>query len=123
MDQVKTIHSLVNEIYSALRGQRLPISDEKELQKQMRNVFERAEIDVKSEYRLDDNNIVDFFYCGLAIEVKIKSPARSVYRQCERYCNFDEVKAIILITSKAMGFPPEINGKDCFFLNLAKAWL
>jgi len=53
----------------------------------------------------------------------LSAPVKRIYKQCERYCEFPEVKALLLITNKATGFPETINNKNCYILNLAKAWL
>ena len=86
-------------------------------------MFEESDLTVEREYRLDNKNIPDFFINGLAIEVKIKGSKTSIYKQCKRYCEFDEVKALLLVTNRTMGFPKDINGKDCYFHSLGKSWL
>jgi hypothetical protein len=68
-------------------------------------------------------SIIDDFRIG--IEVKLgATQKRAIYRQCVRYCSFPQViDELIMITNTSMGFPPEINGKSCYVLNLGKAWL
>ena len=77
----------------------------------------------KPEYRLDAKNRPDFFVYEHAVEVKIKGSAKAIYRQCERYSAFPEVKGVYLVTNKAMGFPETLNGKPCYVINLGKSWL
>lgn len=105
----------MNDVIKILSSTRFPLEKEKETQ--------AAGIVFNREYKLDPVNIPDFFIDGTAIEVKIKGNARQIYRQCERYCQFDDVKNLILVTNRSMGFPKEINGKPCYFVNLGKAWL
>ncbi len=114
---------MVNEIVEILSKHRFVLDNEKEAQYQIGLVMHGNDINTEREYRLDKKNIPDFFIDGLAIEVKIKGNAKSIYKQCERYCKFDQVKELLLITNRSMGFPKEINGKPCYYLNLGKAWL
>lgn len=102
---------------------RFPLEKEKETQEAIEKRLVENRIDYKREYHLDSDNIPDFFIDGVAVEIKVKGNARNIYRQCERYCQFDEVKALILVTNRSMGFPPEINGKPCYVINLGRAWL
>ena len=123
---MKTDSFTVRKIVSILSGQRLNIHDEKVLQAQIKELFTKANFDFSDEYRIDSNNVVDFMVNGdIAIEVKIstKYSKKSIYRQCERYLKFDSVSAMILVTSRSIGFPLEINGKPCYVINLSKAWL
>ncbi len=106
-----------------LSSYRFPLEKEKETQAAIEKRFEENGIQYSREHHLDPVNIPDFFIDGTAIEIKIKGNAKSIYKQCERYCQFDEVKSLILVTNRSMGFPKEINGKPCYFINLGKAWL
>jgi hypothetical protein len=123
MEQDKVQVEIVNRILSVLIGARFPLQNEKSLQMAMDLKFAAAFAGMHREYEFDQYNIVDFFFKGVAIEVKIKAGAKDIYKQCERYCKFDEVKSLILVTNRAIGFPKEINGKPCYVLNLGKAWL
>lgn len=115
---------LVNIVYGALKGKKLFLNDEKVLQLEIYQLLAGpAGAQLEREKHLSEKNIIDFFIDGLGIEVKIKGSRKQIYRQCERYCQFQEVKALILITNVSMGFPEQINGKDCYILNLGKAWL
>lgn len=113
------IEKIINILYSY----KFPVSSEKELQEAIYFVFKENNFDVKKEYYLNNSSIVDFYTDGIAIEVKIKGSAKSIYRQCERYCLLDNVKSLILVSSKAMGFPEEINGKPCYYVNISNNFL
>jgi hypothetical protein len=102
---------------------KFPLYNEKDLQEAIYKQLVAKRFPAVREYPLDNNNIVDIFIQGTAIEIKIHAPARAIYKQCARYCGFECVKCLILITNRAMGFPKEINGKPCYVLNLGKAWL
>lgn len=116
----------VDEIIRALRTQRFGVQDEKQLQAEIAwfLIGRFPKISVEREYHFDADNIVDFLLDGsIGVEVKIKGAKRSIFRQCERYCQFDAVKIFILITNLSMGFPQEINGKPCYVVKLGHAWL
>lgn len=102
----------------------LPVQDEKETQKAIEKIFSDNSVKYFSEHKFNDRNVVDFLVVpGIAVEVKIKGNARKIYKQCERYCQFDRVSELLLITNRSMGFPKEINGKPCYVLNIGRAWL
>jgi len=111
------------EIIKIISPARLSVHDEKETQKQVEKLFADNKINYEREFKLDKKNIPDFFIEGIAIELKIKGHARKIYKQCERYCDFEQVKELILITNRSMGFPEDINGKPCYVINIGRAWL
>jgi len=113
----------IQEIFKVLKSRSLPITTEKEVQLEIEKLFTEKKISFEREYRFDNKNIVDFFVNGIAIEVKIKGVKKAVYKQCERYCEFNETKALILVTNLTMGFPEQLNGKDCYYYSLSKNWL
>lgn len=113
----------VQEIINILKSQKLSITTEKELQREIEMLFKDNGLDFEREYRLDNKNIVDFYIDGLSIEVKIKAGKKAIYKQCERYCNFHDTKALLLITNTSMGFPEQINNKDCYLFSLGESWL
>ncbi len=114
---------VLENITRLLNSKRLNLNSEKELQKEIEDLFVKNGISYQREYRFDSNNIVDFFIDGVAVEVKIKGAKKAIYRQCERYCNFDDTKALLLVTSTSMGFPKQINNKDCYYYSLSRNWL
>lgn len=112
----------MNEIIQLLSGIKFTLHSEKELQVEICNVL-NATMQVTAEYPLDRKNIIDFYCDGIGIEVKIKGGRKIIFKQCERYCAFDEIKALILVTNRAIGFPSSINNKPCAVVNLGLAWL
>lgn len=105
-----------------MRGKRFSLGDEKRLQAELSSAFTDAGISFEREVHLDKSNIVDFMIDGLAIEIKIrtKTSAMQIYRQLERYCAFPEVKALMLMSSKAMSLPESIGGKPVYVLSLSR---
>ncbi len=118
------MNAFIERIHSSLKGNQFTLSSEAILKIEIARAFTASGVQFKTETRLDSRNRLDF-WCdkGLAIEVKIKGSAKNIFRQCQRYCEFDQVKAILLITTKAMGFPSEIKGKPCYVINLGGSWL
>lgn len=110
-------------VIRVLSKERLPLQNEKDLQEKIQRLLYENKLVFNREQKLDEDNIPDLFDYDIAIEVKTKGSRREIFRQCERYCKFDQVKALILITNRSMGLPKEINGKPCYLVNLGKAWL
>lgn len=118
------IKKMINKVLKILYSHRFPLVVEKETQFSIEQKLVENGVPYIREHKLDEQNIPDFFIDGsIAVEVKVKGTAKQIYRQCERYCQFDEVRKLILVTNRSMGFPQQINGKDCYMINLGKAWL
>jgi hypothetical protein len=114
------------DIIQALRMQRFTLETEKLLQAQIRSFLHGrfTTLRIEPEYILDPHNVIDFLLDNrVGVEVKIKGSKREIFRQCERYCDFELIQVLILVTNLSMGFPPEINGKSCYVIKLGQAWL
>lgn len=113
------MENLIERIFEALSQYQYNMKSELDVHDGMQQAFESADIPFKREYKLNEQDIVDFLIDDqLAIEVKIKGRPMDIFRQCERYCKHENVKAIILASSRHMGLPEEINGKPSYFFNL-----
>jgi hypothetical protein len=115
--------TLVSSVIQEISFCRFSLENEKDLQEEIYKRIMAIWPNAVREHALDRKNIVDIFLDGIAIEIKIHASAMSIYRQCERYCEFESVKCLILATNRSMGFPKEINGKPCYLLKLGNAWL
>lgn len=113
----------MNELLQLLKGQRFQLHNEKALQAEIEALLIRNQVQHHREYYLSKGSIIDFLVEGTGIEVKISGSAISIFRQLERYCEFDDITGIILLTNKAMGIPSSINNKPAILINLGKAWL
>lgn len=117
---------MIENIMNILKGKRFPLQDEKVLQAHIEYALRMsiALPDIQRERILDAHSTIDFFlYDSIGMEIKIKGQKRSIYKQCERYCGFEEIKQLILVTGMSMGFPAQLNGKDVYVFNLSTAWL
>ena len=99
-------------------------SNEIAVQEKISDLLKSHGVKHKREVVLGPGDRPDFMLeGGVAIEVKLKASKRTIYRQCERYCEYDAVKALILVSATAIGFPEEINGKSTWVASLGGGWL
>jgi len=115
------------ELASELVALRFRCNDEKELQGGVFGALTGFEIPFIAEYPLTPHERVDFYIPvgGIGIEVKTNDSRggaglSAVTRQLWRYAKSDEIKALILITtrSKHRELPNEILGKPLLVVYL-----
>src|ERR1700674_1333454 len=106
-----------------LATRRWPLGDEKKLQDAIEAELIGVGADFRREVKLGHGSVIDFMFGTIACEGKIKGSKRGIYHQCERYCSFPAVSALILATNFAMGFPAMIRGKPCWVAQLGRGWL
>jgi hypothetical protein len=111
------------ETLTLLRRGRFDLSTEVNLKRGMAQIFKENNLPYEAEYIFDEESRPDFYYDGITIEVKIKGTKKSIYKQCERYCKHPKCEILILVTNKSLGFPPFINDKPCYVVNVGKGWL
>jgi len=110
-------------VVSILSGKRFSIFNEKTTQGEIEKVL-TGQVQFEREKMLDRKSIIDFLVAGeVGLEVKISGSPKNIYRQCERYCKFPEIKYLVLVTAKSMSLPSLINNKPCFVLNISRSWL
>lgn len=109
---------IIDEVLRAIDQYKIIFKDEKDLQRKIEKILKNSNIEFKREHDLGELGIVDFFKDGVAFEIKIQGQKKSIYRQCKKYLEHDTVKSLVLISSFAMGFPNEIDGKKCYFYRL-----
>ena len=97
-----------SELASALAFYRFRYKDEKELQAGVAQCLTDLKVGFKAEHSLNPKDRVDFFVPegGIGVECKTNDSKggaglSAVTRQLWRYAKSDEVKAIILITTRA----------------------
>ena len=121
-----------DEIVAMLSGPRLPLSCERDLQDAIEVLLADrfGPAAFVREKRLNAKDVVDFWMgesdgrgAGTAIEVKLNGSKLAIYRQCERYCQHDQVAALVLATAVPLALPSLINGKSAMLIDLGRAWL
>src|SRR5690554_4023327 len=107
-----------------VRSLRLPMQNEKATQADLESHLLNEGYDFLREYRLSEGNIVDFFFpeTGTALEIKLKAPKRTIFRQLKRYCEHDEIKGLIVASGTFMGLPQDVEGKPVWFVSLSQNW-
>lgn len=115
----------VDRILRVLNSHRFPITTESRLQEAMHSALVDEGIPAVREFRLSAGSRIDLFVrdVGVGIECKIKGGRRDIWRQVERYCEHDQITALILATNVAMALPAEVHGKPTHVLHLARAWM
>lgn len=101
------------EILGRLESCRFNFTCEAELQEGIANLLP----EFLREYRLSDQDRIDFFGAGVGIEVKVSGSNSDIIRQLHRYAQSLEITALILFTTKSRhlrGLPSAINGKAVF---------
>lgn len=112
------LQDTINRIIGILRQYQFSFNDEKRLQKDIADILAEEGVNIQREYTLGQYGIVDFFLDGVAFEVKIKGQKKAIYRQCRDYALHDEVKAVVLLTARAMGLPETLNDKPAYVFSL-----
>lgn len=113
----------VTSLYKVLKKVRVNLSTEKEAQASLEKALKEESIAFLREHRLSASDIPDFMVGTICIEMKIKGSAREIYRQLERYTQYESVSSIILMTNKGMNLPAMINNKPAYIIKLGTAWL
>ena len=119
-----SVHPLDPVAIAAFLGRhRFRLDNEKLLQSQVCDVLIHAGYSVQREHKLGPADVIDALIGDVGIEMKIKGQRRTIYRQCVRYCEHDQVGSLILMTAAAMGMPATLNGKPVHVVSLGRAWL
>ena len=107
--------NLVDQIVKLLESAQLDCSSEAVLQEGIARVLGGAGIRAEREHQLSIHDRIDFFVKreGVGIEVKIGGGLADVTRQLFRYADHDDVKRLVLVTSRLQlrGVPDKIFGK------------
>lgn len=116
-------HATILAIGTLLNKHRFDLQNEKILQQQVEDVFRNSQVPYEREVKLNNMSIIDFVIDGVGIELKINGSGKEIYRQLVRYSEFPQIKALVLITNKALLLPKYINGKYTHIINLGISWL
>ena len=113
-------------IIELLSNKKFDLHNEKVLQQQIEECLIKVGLEFKREVSLSHKDIIDFVVSvngeTIGLEVKISGNAKSIYKQCERYCKHP-IDAIVLVTNKTIRLPEKINMKPTGIVKLGRAWL
>jgi hypothetical protein len=98
-------------IIGAISSSRFRYATEKELQQ---GIFRLTGL--PREYRLSEADIIDFFWQGCGVEVKIGGTKADLIRQLTRYASCDAIKCLVVVTARAglADLPSAILGKPIY---------
>lgn len=115
---------MIDKIIKEIKTYKFNLLDESILQGQLYDFVLKDKAFLK-EFYLNPKSRIDFFnpHEKIGIEVKIKGSAVKIYRQCERYIKTHKLDHLILLSSKAMGMPDEIEGIPITVVILGDSWL
>ncbi len=107
-------------IASLIQSHRFPFSTESELQSGIETILARSGIKHRREVILDAASRIDFMAGSVGIEVKIWGTRNEVLRQLGRYAEFDNISALVLVSTKAnhRTMPATLNGKPIHIASL-----
>jgi hypothetical protein len=108
-------------VKQVVRSHRWRLEDEKRLQADLHSHLAAAGVELRREVRLDPKSRIDFMAGAIGIEVKIKGSKRDIYRQVERYCQFEAIAELVLISNVPLGLPAFISGKRIHIIDLTSA--
>lgn len=109
-----TALSLTGEqLATVLRGYRLPVTVEAEMQRALELALENEGIAFKREVKRGLDRI-DFVVGRVGVECKVHCPTAALTRQLTRYALWDDIDELLVVTSDAkhVAVPPRLNGKD-----------
>jgi len=116
----------VSSILGFLSSTRVRVSTEQAMQDDVQSILEQMNVTFIREARIGKKDIIDFLAVGgIGIECKVKKgwSKMQVYKQLERYCQSDQIKIIVLLTSMYMTLPAMIEGKRTHVIHAGRAWL
>ncbi len=118
---------MVDQVVASIQALRFRYASEDQLQAVLEDGLMFAGYQVEREYRLDGFSRLDLFIGdpldgpGVAIECKVAGSRDRVIRQIRRYVGYDQVGAIVLVTSRVrhVQIPTVIEGKPVRVVPLA----
>ena len=116
---------MIDQILAALRALRLhPVEYEHQLVQEIAGALSGSGIAFRREVKIGPRCRIDFVAGRIGIEVKKGKPnSVSVARQIDRYCEYDQIDALILVVERAV--PDHIlesNGKVVYWVELSSQW-
>lgn len=110
----------IQQIEKTLRSYQFNITTEEELQTAVEGILRVHQIEFRREYQLSEKDRIDFLIGNIGLEIKIGFSYADVVRQLHRYAQSDEIKALVLFTSKlSHTMPKELSGKILCTINIS----
>ena len=106
--------TVVESIRSLFYDRRLIFNNEKELQDEIADLLDRAQIQYAREFRVGSKCILDFLLIEsrTALEIKVRGATEAdILRQVHRYALLPAISAIIVIAPRPFNMPRELNRK------------
>lgn len=115
------ITTFVTYVESLLKGSRLPISHEDQLQESIAQILHQEKLPYIRELAFGGDRL-DFALMRqwpklVALEVKITASVQQHLRQLKRYADIPEIEAVVLLRPKPCAVPKTLSGKPCFCIN------
>lgn len=116
----------IDQVLASLRRLRVQIVGmEYDLQADIAAQFDKDGVTYSKEHKLGPHNRVDFLIAGgIGVEVKKGKPnSRQVMAQVERYAQFPQITALVLVVERnVFQYDRSANGKPVYYISLAKQW-
>lgn len=119
--------TVINTIIRILGQRAFDYVDESVCQEQIENHLKELNTLFEREFQLDKYSRIDFYFPRSKIGLEVKAgkvwSKKEVFRQLERYAQYENVSGIILATGRMQGLPPVINQKPIRIFSLGAAHL
>lgn len=108
------------QLVTILKSRRFNFTSEEELQEGIALALCEEGVSFEREKVLAPGSRIDFLTSGLGLEVKLECNLAALTRQLHRYAQCDEVKALVVVTSRTrhMALPLSLNGKTIEVVHL-----
>lgn len=115
----------VHDIAEILKGVALPVNNEIATQNAIETRFIEKGVSYLREHCLSKESRPDFMIDDVVIEVKIKGNRKSIFQQCLRYLEFENVTGLVLVTNKSIGDFTSLvpANKQLRIVKIGNAWL
>lgn len=112
------------EIIAAVSSLRLsPVIEEYALHDAIADVLAAHGIPCTHEAKIGPRSRIDFLCDHIGIEVKRGKPARAaLLSQLARYCESEQIDALILVVERTANLPRACRGKPVYVLSLNRLW-
>jgi len=113
----------LNRLSQVIGSKSYRFCNEKELQDGIEQVLYYAGYTLKREVILSSRDRIDFVVDHIGIEIKVDGSTSSVIRQVHRYAQYDELDAILVVTTRSKhSLPSTISGKPIWVVYIP-GWL